>query len=116
MKWALLVAILLSSLADAHAQTTISCVPLYEARQQNKSLKLEIRSAIVDSVRRLAQERKLLRQELFSKLGCTDLTCVADEEIVAWVVLQCAVNPFQTLESAEMSIAPVRPQRFGGIF
>jgi hypothetical protein len=64
----------------------------------------------------LAQERKLLRQELFSKLGCTDLTCVADEEIVAWVVLQCAVNPFQTLESAEMSIAPVRPQRFGGIY
>jgi hypothetical protein len=105
------------SIHPAHAQAVLSCVPLFEARQLNKSIKPEIRTAIVDTVRQYARERKLLWQiRTPVALPCMDLACVGDEEIVNQVVLQCAGNPFQKLESAALSVAPPREKHSGGIY
>jgi hypothetical protein len=120
MEWASRIAIVLCWMAGglpAHAQAVLSCVPLFEARQLNKSIKPEIRTAIVDTVRQYARERKLLWQRRAPvELPCMDLACVDDEEIVNQVVLQCAGNPFQKLESAALSIAPPREKHSGGIY
>jgi hypothetical protein len=118
MKLTLPIVVVLYSLAGglaAHAQASISCVPLYEARQQNKSLEPEFRTAIVNTVRRLAQERKLLWQRPLG-VGCVDLACMADEEIVTQVIAECAGNPFQTLESAATSLTPRFEHHGSGLY
>jgi hypothetical protein len=110
MRWPLPIAIVFCSLTGgvtADSQTRFTCTPVFEARQLNKPLEPTLRAAIVDIVRKYAREQRLFWQKLAPpELGCMDLTCLSDEEIVTQVVLSCSANPFQKLESAAINVSP----------
>jgi hypothetical protein len=85
------------------AQAPFSCDQAFGSRLQGEALAPELRAWIVFTARRFVRDsaRSLREKHLASDDFCIfDLSCVSDEEIVAFVRRRCAWSPAETLENA----------------
>jgi hypothetical protein len=85
--------------SPAAAGGAFSCDAQFEARAASNDLDPELKGWIVDTARRLYQERS----QVFPperRAACAGLACVSEDDIVAKVARQCTRLPSQTLELA----------------